>query len=585
LYVDDNRLVIIATGYSNTDYSSRGFYVNRNTKTYTIIFDTTNKREPELLRLYSSDGDYWKSRKIGDTLYVLSRNYMNFPYWNYKNVDDIEIDAQSILPQSINISRTSNAWDQNLVLSGKQYPYSVDAWSVSDCSDISYNLPDEETLKNTSFNPGYNIISAIDISKSDSPVKTQVIAWSNTEIYMSEDNLYLTEWIWTQDNFSCPPNAMCAMPFFWGGSQNTLLHKLNIDWQSISYQESALIPWSPLNQYSMDEFEGNFRIITSQWSPERSTGLYVLDSDLKKVSSLTNLAPWETFQSSRFIGDKLFLVTFEQIDPLFAIDISDIKNPTVLWELKIPWFSTYLHPYDENHLIGLWYDTQVNEWWGTQTSGVKVDLYKMNYDKKCWDSWLTAEQNKKCESGDYKWIIVEQLYSETLGWKWSYSEALNNPRMFIWNKNRKTLLLPVTLYEKDEQWITQDYYNGLASIKIDAATWIDVENKITHINTDELETQREEACEKYTWTETEPVCRELLNGEMSCSAPSKQYVNIPNYCYKDASIWQYVWDTSWEFGDVQIKRALYIGNEVYAFSDSAIWSYDWNLKQNTKVDF
>jgi len=83
------------------------------------------------------------------------------------------------------------------------------------------------------------------------------------------------------------------------------------------------------------------------------------------------------------MGDKLFLVTFEQIDPLFAIDLSDDTKPTILGELKIPGFSTYLHPYDENHLIGLGYDTEENQWGGTQTAGLKVDLYKINYDKKC----------------------------------------------------------------------------------------------------------------------------------------------------------------------------------------------------------
>jgi inhibitor of cysteine peptidase len=132
----------------------------------------------------------------------------------------------------------------------------------------------------------------------------------------------MSEGIWQANNFSCPPNAICAMPFFWGGSQNTLIHKLNIDENNIEYQDSALVPGAPLNQYSMDEHDENFRIITSAWSPERSTGLYILDKNLELTSSLTDLAPGETFRSSRFIGDKLFLVTFEQIDPLFAIDLS-----------------------------------------------------------------------------------------------------------------------------------------------------------------------------------------------------------------------------------------------------------------------
>jgi len=80
----------------------------------------------------------------------------------------------------------------------------------------------------------------------------------------------------------------------------------------------------------MDEHNGNFRIITSQRNPELSTGLYILDENLERLSSLTDLAPGETFRSSRFMGDKLYLVTFEQIDPFFAIDLSDDLNPEVL---------------------------------------------------------------------------------------------------------------------------------------------------------------------------------------------------------------------------------------------------------------
>jgi hypothetical protein len=59
---------------------------------------------------------------------------------------------------------------------------------------------------------------------------------------MSQENLYMTEGIWSANNYDCPPNTMCAMPFFWGGTQNTLVHKLNINKASIAYQDSALVP-------------------------------------------------------------------------------------------------------------------------------------------------------------------------------------------------------------------------------------------------------------------------------------------------------------------------------------------------------
>ncbi len=584
LYVTDGRLAIIASSYSQTDYSKRGYYINRNSKTYTIVFDTKNIEKPELIKLYSSDGDYNKSRRIGDHVYVLSRNYFNYPYYNITSVDDIEIDVDTILPKKLDISRTDNKDQQNLSIQNKDLPYKVSAGNIADCSSISYSFPDAETIKNSGFNPGYNIISIVNLEDPEQDVTTQVIAGSNSEIFMSSENLYMTEGIWQQDNFSCPPNALCAMPFFWGGSQNTLIHKLNIDKQNISYQDSALIPWAPLNQYSMDEYEDNFRIITSQWQPERSTGLYVLDKDLNSVSSLTNLAPGETFQSSRFIGDKLFLVTFEQIDPLFAIDLSNISKPEVLWELKIPWFSTYLHPYDDTHLIWLGYDTKINEWGGTTTAGVKVDLYKINYDKKCWDNDLTATQEKECELWNYKWIIVEQLYTETLWGKGSYSEALNNPRMFVWNQDKSTLLLPATLYEKDDNWRTLDYYNGLFSISIDKDSGIQVQNKTSHIDISGVEEKRLEECEKYS-SQWEPLCKETVNGEIICEDDQPYNTYIPNYCYKDTSLWSYIGDKSWEYRDMQMKRALYIWNTVYGISDNRISSYDWNLSEKSNLIF
>lgn len=291
LYIDEDRLVVIASAYSQVDYSKRGYFINRNTKTFTIVFDINDKENPNLLKLYSNDGDFTKSRKIGDYVYVLSRNYISFPYWNYASLEDIEIDAESILPKKLDISKTSNVAEQNLEIAGKQYPYSAKAGNVADCNDIRYNLPDKETLSEVGFNPGYNIISVINVADTQKVVKTEIIAGSNTEIYMSQDNMYLTEGIWQPGNFSCPRDAICAMPFFWGGTQNTLIHKMNVEKDSISYQDSALVPGSPLNQYSMDEHDGNFRIITSQWSPEQSTGLYILDENLENISNLTNLAP------------------------------------------------------------------------------------------------------------------------------------------------------------------------------------------------------------------------------------------------------------------------------------------------------
>ena len=183
-----------------------------------------------------------------------------------------------------------------------------------------------------------------------------------------------------------------------------------------------------MSQYSMDEDKnGNFRIVTQKyaWSSngnENTTELSVVSPTGKIIGKLPGLAPGENFQSARFIGDRLYLVTFQQIDPLFVIDVSSPSAPRVLGELKIPGYSTYLHPYDDNRLIGLGYDTQVNQWGGTQNAGLKIDLYNVSDVK-----------NPKQES------------SLVLGDVGSSSEALSNPRAFVYYKEKNLLLLPGTL--------------------------------------------------------------------------------------------------------------------------------------------
>src|SRR3990170_1762491 len=74
--------------------------------------------------------------------------------------------------------------------------------------------------------------------------------------------------------------------------------------------------------------------------------------NLDVVGKLEKIAPDERIYSTRFIGDRLYMVTFKRMDPFFVIDLSNAEKPEVLGELKIPGFSDYLHPYDENHIIG-----------------------------------------------------------------------------------------------------------------------------------------------------------------------------------------------------------------------------------------
>jgi uncharacterized secreted protein with C-terminal beta-propeller domain len=578
LYIWWNKLTIIASGYSNTDYSKLGYWIDRNSKTYTIVFDTTDITNPVLSKMYVADWNLMKTRKIWDLVYVVSNNNFSIPYYNFKTIDDIKIDSSDLLPKKIDISKTTDTSKQNLKLRWKNLPYNITSWDVAKCSDIEYVLPDKETIKQYDFAPSYNIISIIDTKNTSKEVKTKVIAWSNDEIYMSLDNMYLTSNMYQTYDFACPMNARCFAPWFsrW---TNTLLHKLNISWSTLKYQDSTIIPGSPLTGYSMDEYKTDFRILTltNNWNPvwnESHTDLYVLDKDLKLKWSLKNIWSGEQFKSSRYIWDKLFLVTFEQTDPLFAIDVSNSAKPKILWELKIPGFSTYLHPYDENHLIWLGYDTKTNQWWWTITNWLKVDLYEINYDKKCGDSTLTSTEKKNCDSWVNKWIIVNQKYSQTLWEYGSYSEALDNPRMFMWKASDKKLFLPVTLYNNysTDIYRHKDFFQWLVTMTIDKDKWIKENFRLTHLDTTLAEKERQTECSKYTKWSTEKKCVKLIWWWEYCEAVDYNYV--PTYCYADSTIWEYIASKNWEFSKSFIKRALWIWTDTYSLSDDLIKSTD-----------
>lgn len=586
LYIWKDRLTIISSGYSNTDYSKYWYWINRNSKTYAIIFDTIDISNPKLLKLYISDWDLTKSRMIGDYLYLISNNSFNIPYYNFNSIDDINIKSNDIIPKSIELSKTQDVSKQNLEIDWKNLPYNLKAWNIANCNQIEYVLPDEETLSKYDFSPSYNIISIINTQNTEQVVNKKVIAWNNAEIYMSLDNLYLTSNLYTSYDYKCSAWLFCMMPFYsrW---ENTVVHQINVNKNILKYNSSTIIPWTPLNQYSMDQNLDKFRIITQTNYPELATNLYILNtSNLALYWTLGSIQPWEQFKSSRFIDDKLFLVTFERTDPLFVISMSDSKYPKVLWELKVPWYSTYLHPYDENHLIWIGYDTKENQWWGVVNNWIKVDLYEINYNKKCGDSDLTTEEKDKCNSWEYKWIIVKQKYTKTLWWMWSYSEALENPRMFMWKASNNKLFLPVQLYTNspDVEYQNIDFFQWLVTLTINKDTWIKEDFRLTHIDTSKLEVERTAECSKYTKDTTEKKCVKLIWGWEYCEAVIYNYV--PTYCYENSTIWEYLVSKSWNYYNSFIKRALWIWDNTYTISNDKISISNmgtWNLIKSAEM--
>lgn len=566
LYINWTKLIIIANKYFQWNYSY--YWFARQQKTVFVSYDISDLNNLKVEKYYQVDWTVTKSRRIGKYVYILSQSNFSFPYNTYapmikswvSSLDtqklNADFDAKKILPKKAELRLTNNVSEQNVNIHGSPAPYNLSQWYTSQCSDIEYVMPDEATLAKFNFTPSYTTLSIINTEDPSETVKTKLLFGDVNEVYMSLDNLYITSNLYTSYNFTCPviqcikapcPQLPCSMPYY-NAWENTLIHKIALNGNQATYKASTIIPGSPLNQYSMDQAsDWTFRIITTSYSPSHSTNVFVLDKNLKVSGKLTWLAKDENFQSSRFIWNKLYLVTFQQIDPLFVIDLSDNTNPKVLWELKIPGYSTYLHPYDETHLIWLGYATQ-DSWHGWIMNGwLKIDLYDVSDIKN-----------------------PKQQYTLTIWAQGSTSDTLSNPRLFTWNAKEKLLFMPATLYKSandaNNPYRHSDAFQWSMAIKIDKDSWIKEIAEVTHINTPNLEKARLEECAKYTSVEP-PKCEKLINGKEYCP-PVSTYV--PTYCYASSSAWEYFANQIWNYNNEFVIRNLYLDNLWYTISNTKI---------------
>ena len=213
-------------------------------------------------------------------------------------------------------------------------------------------------------------------------------------MYVSINNIYVTYPSWTEEG------------------QYTSIYRISVKQDALNFEAKGSVPGYLLNQYSMDEYNQNLRLATTSQKQETSNNIYVLDPNLTTVGKLENLAITERIYSARFMGDKAYLVTFRQIDPFFVLDMSNPEEPKIAGALKIPGYSSYLHLYDENHVIGL----------GMEDNTVKLSLFNV------------TNVNDPTEIAKY-----------TIQGDYTHSEALYDPKAFLFNKNKQLLVIPVSI--------------------------------------------------------------------------------------------------------------------------------------------
>ena len=359
---DNNKLVVIGSQYQFYAYggAAREYIMSypgvSNVNTFLSVYDVSEKASPVLARNVTLSGSYFSSRMIGNYVYAV----VSQPTYLVNN--------NVVLPQVYEDAKAAEIEPTSIY--------------YADTKDTYFTF--------TTF-LGLNIMD-----DAQEPTNMTVMMGGTSTMYVSLNNIYVTYPTWSDQG------------------QYTSIYRISVNDGVLSNEiAKGNVLGHVLNQYSMDEYNGYFRLATTSWNETTRNTVYVLNSNLTTIGKvkLENAEVRETIKSVRFMGDKAYVVTFEQKDPFFVLDMSNPEEPKVAGKLEIPGYSSYLHPYDENHVIGL----------GKEGNNVKLSLFDVS------DVNNPTEIAKDIVEGD-----------------WTDSEALQEPKAFLFDKEKELLVIPVS---------------------------------------------------------------------------------------------------------------------------------------------
>ncbi|WP_033126154.1 MULTISPECIES: beta-propeller domain-containing protein [Eubacteriales] len=307
-YVADTRLMLLAGAVNDMGEYTDG--------TALVTYDISDRTEPRKLGEVTQSGSYRSSRMVGDYVYVFTTFYAD--------MFAAQEARESYVPQA----------GGGLI------------------QESSIYLPETDSPSQ------YLVMTSTDIKAPDRIADSKALFAGYGELYVSNENIYWYE------------NTSEHNGFSW--EYSTLIRKISYKEGRLEAVAKGSVPGTIDDSFSIDEYEGNLRVVTTD---ESANGLYILDPDLKEIGRLDNLAKGEQVYSARLMGDTGYFVTFRNTDPLFSADLSDPENPQILGELKIPGFSEYLHPYGEGRLLGIGMDA--DEETGA-TGGVKLSMFNVS---------------------------------------------------------------------------------------------------------------------------------------------------------------------------------------------------------------
>lgn len=335
---DENEAFISDIYIYNNSLIAQLYSYDENSLEYTNIdiYSLADIKKPKKIYSFSQQGSYVSSRITNGKLLVVSNRYIS---------SDLCKSDEDYLPKT-----KINSTEKSL-------------------------SPKDICIVNDSNSESFLIVSEIDLLSKENTAVSKAIAGAGTNIYCNENNLYIANSIWDDQNQARRLKDISLTLKF-----NTEIYKIDIT-SGIKFTAKATVSGAVNNQFSMDEYAGNFRIATTA-TDEKSNDinkLYVFDSDLKKLGEVEGFAKGESIQAVRFSGNTAYIITYENTDPLFVIDLSNSQKPEIKGSVKISGFSTNLIPISSNQLLGIGYaDDNATPY----TDGIKFALFDVSNPEK-----------------------------------------------------------------------------------------------------------------------------------------------------------------------------------------------------------
>jgi uncharacterized secreted protein with C-terminal beta-propeller domain len=485
MFLDGDRIVVFYPEYTEENvipeygYAPQTFSVP---STHAVIIDISDRENPEVIRNYQVSGDYSNSRMIGKQVYLLTTSGVDYQRPVMPSIKESTSSSSRMIltpdvyyfdnPEQYFVFNTVIAIDLDAVATGGEST-DDDNGIVSKTfmmgSGTTVYVSENNIYIAYQQNQPYEYYQSHNRDKFFRVIAPLLPSGVQDQIESIErDSSFDPAEKWNrvsellQDTYNSLPESRKNDLFaeIQNGlaeydaaiikeSQKTVIHKISIggDDALLNYVAKGEVPGRLLNQLSMDEYKGRFRVATtSEYSTPyqyvMNNNVYTLDENMEIVGKLEEIAADESIYAARFMGDRLYLVTFRQIDPFFVIDMSE-DDPEVLGELKLPGYSSYLHPYDEDHVIAI----------GRET-GVKFALFDVS---------------------DVRNPEAVDVYE--IGGRGTDSEALSDHKAFLFDKEKDVISIPIYSYND------VDYsrpWSGFYVFGTDTADGFTLKGKVEH---------------------------------------------------------------------------------------------------------